>query len=314
MSTSMTRLRREVRAELLLFVHTRGAWVVSAVIAAAVVLSYVGSRSHAMAAVRSFEEQVARFAKEGITLEQSLAAPVSVATSGGSETIDNPLKYDFLQLSSAVQAVEPASMAGTALDFTTFLVVPLLFLFIGTRLALVDRAAGTVGFRAARQRWSTIVLAKSVVLGIVATAAALLTATLGWLVALVGQASAGVVRDEVAFPLVTGEGNPLWAKAAMTTGVAVLFGLAGYLSGAITRSTSWPLVLAALALFMAPFVVMWDPRNLMAVFGVRVYDFWGQFVLRPPLPIELGTAGLLAALYVGVLVAGMAVTARRVPL
>lgn len=314
MSTSMTRLRREVRAELLLFVHTRGAWVVSAVIAAGVVLSYVGSRSHAMAAVRSFEAQVARFAEEGITLEQSLAAPVSVVTSGGSETIDNPLKYDFLQLSSAVQAVEPASMAGTALDFTTFLVIPLLFLFIGTRLALVDRAAGTVGFRAARERWSTIVLAKSVVLAVVAMAAALLTATLGWVVAVVGRAFAGVVRDEVAFPLVVGDGNPLWAKAAMTTGVALLFGLAGYLSGAITRSTSWPLVLAALALFMAPFVVMWDPRNLMAVFGVRVYDFWGQFVLRPPLPIELGTAGVLAALYAGVLVAGVAVTARRVPL
>lgn len=313
MLTSTTRVRRELRSELLLFVHTRQALAALFVLTVGVVLSYVGSRSHAVAAVRGFEEQVARFAHQGITLEAALAAPVAVTTSGGSQTIDNPLKYDFLQLSAAVRAVEPASMAATALDFVTFLVVPLLFLFLGTRIALVDRVAGTVGFRATRQSWSTIVLAKSLVLAVAAAAAALATAGLGFLVGGAGQLFAGEVRDQVAYPLVLPESRALWAKIALTAMVGLGFGLVGYLMGALTGSSSWPLVLAALALFMAPFVVAWDPRNVMAVFGSRIYDFWGQFELRPPLPITVADAGLLVGLYAAVVLAGVLLSARRIP-
>ncbi len=314
MLTSMTRVRREVHAELLIFTYTKMAVVAAAVLAIGVIGSYLGSRSHAIAGVHGFEAQVARFAQEGITLDDALAAPMVVTVSGGSETIDNPLKYDFIALSSAVQAVEPSAMAATALDFVTFLVVPLLFLFLGTRLALVDRAAGTVGFRAARASWRSIVLAKSVVVGILAVAAAVLTAALGWATGFVGELVSGGVRTDVPYPLVVTQGNPLWAKVAMTAAVALVFGLMGYAFGALTGSGSWPLVLSALVLFVAPFAVAWDLRNIMAVFGNRVYDFWGQFQLRPPLPVDLASAGLALTGYVVVIVALVALTSRRVPL
>lgn len=313
MSTSMTRVRREVHAELLIFAYTRMAWVTAGVLALGALAAYLGSRSHALAGVRTFEEQVTRFAREGITLDDALAAPVSITVSGGSETIDNPLKYDFLQLSSAVRAVEPGAMAATALDVVTFLVIPLLFLFLGTRLALVDRAAGTVGFRAARAPWRSIVLAKGLTLAILAACSALLTAVLGWATGLLGELVAGSLRSQVAYPLVIPQGNPLWAKVAMTAAVALTFGLVGYVLGALTGSGSWPLVLSALMLFVAPFVAAGDPRNLMAVFGSRVYDFWGQFELRPPLPLDLGTATLAVAGYAAAILAVLALSSRRIP-
>lgn len=313
MSTSTTHVLRELRAELLIVRYTRLAWVTAAVLAAGALAAYLGSRSHALAAVTSFEQQVSRFAAEGITLESALAAPVSITVSGGSQTIDNPLKYDFLQLSSAVQAVEPGAMAATALDVVTFLVVPLLFLFLGTRIALVDRAAGTVGFRAARAPWGSIVAAKGLALAVLAWCSALLTAVLGWATGLLGQLVAGSVRSQVPYPLVVDEGNPLWAKVLMTAAVGLAFGLVGYALGAVTGSGSWPLVLAALALFVAPFAASGDPRNVMAVFGSRIYDFWGQFELRPPLPLDPGTAVLALAAYVFGIVAVVALTARRIP-
>src|SRR5689334_8857987 len=101
----MTRIARQTRAELTYLYYSRRLLLVALVLLAGVVVSFTGSVSSASAAHDNFVRQVAVFEKNGITLDDALRAPMSVTRDGSSETVDNPLKYDYLVVAEAVAAV-----------------------------------------------------------------------------------------------------------------------------------------------------------------------------------------------------------------
>lgn len=315
MHALMTSTTRELRAELRYLLYGRHLLVVLGVLAVGVAIATTGSLSNARSAQTAFVRQVALFESNGITLEESLNAPLTITRDGGMETIDNPLKYDYLQVAQSVHAVQGTALVGTALDLVTFIVAPLLFLVLGANLATYDRTSRTVAFRASRERWVRVTVGKMVTLAVVAVGATVSVAVLGLVAAVVTTASTAALTRDIPYDLVVPEStSPLVLKLLMTALVCTFFGVVGYAIGVLTRSASWPMVLAALALFLLPFLSPWDPRNLLAVLGSGVYDFWGQFEMRPPLPIE-GTTALLALLaYLAGAAAIVVLTARAVRL
>jgi hypothetical protein len=310
----MTRIARQARAELLFLHFSRRLLLVGLVLLAAVVVSFTGSVSAASSANDNFVRQVAVFEKNGVALEDALKAPMSVSRDGPAETIDNPLKYDYLGVAKAVASVHGTAMAGTALDLSTFIVIPLLFLVLGAGIARHDPASGSSQIRASRERWGVVVVAKVAVLGLVAGGAALLVAVGGLVAPVVGSATVDRLRSDISYDLAVVTPSPLLPKVVMTVLVAVAFGLAGYAIAWSTHSTSWPMVAAALALFTLPFLTAWDPRNVLAVLGYGVYDFWGQFQLRPPIQMAHSTALVAALGYTAAVALMVAASARRVPL
>jgi hypothetical protein len=224
----------------------------------------------------------------------------------GSQQIDNPLKYDYLEVGKSISALHgfPAT-AGTLLDLLTFVVIPLAFVYFGAYSATFDRRAGTLKLRVAAADWPTIVLAK---LGSTVAAAAFLLAvilmTAAALATLGGLVLGDTRADGFVYPVVTPPSvSPLTLQFAVSLGIATVFGAVGYAIGALTGSTSWPVVGAALILFLVPIQGAADPRNAMAVLGEHVFNFWGQFKLRPPAAMSLGAAGLVLITMLAVSVA-----------
>jgi hypothetical protein len=284
-STSST--LRQLRSELLYLHFTKRLYVVLLVIAAGVGIAFTGSVSAAASAHSFFLERLKFFALQGVSLADALKAPLTVTRSGSLENIDNPLKYDYLEVSTHVEALRGTHMIGTGLDLVTFAVLPLLFLILGAHLANYDRTSGTLKFRASRERWSRITMAKVLTLAVMSTVATALVGVCALVVSaagspLVDRATRGIDYDLVTQPSV----SPLVVKLLATAVVAMLFGVAGYAVGVITRSTLWPMIAAAGVLFVVPFASRWDPRNALAVLGAEIYDYWGQFEMRPPLPLS----------------------------
>jgi hypothetical protein len=308
----MTSISRELRAELRYLLYARYLLVLLGVLAVGVAVATSGSVSTARSAQTSFVSQVALFEQNGVSLADALGAPLTVTREAGMETIDNPLKYDYLRASESVHAVQGGAMAGTALDLVTFIVAPLLFLVLGATLATYDRASGTAAFRAARERWVRVTVGKILTLLTVAVGATIAVVVLGLVAGIVAAPSVDRLTRQIPYDLVVPESaSPLAVKMLMTAGVCTFFGLLGYAVGVLTRSASWPMVLAALALFLLPFVSRWDPRNLLAGLGDGVYDFWGQFEMRPPIPVGDGVA-LTALVVYGALAAAVVVLSARV--
>lgn len=310
----MTRTIRQVRSELAYLLYSRVLLIVGAVLAAGVVFAFVGSVSHAKSAHESFVNQVREYADRGISLESVLAQPVAVTRSNGQETIDNPLKYDFLELGKSVHAVQGTAMISTALDFVTFLVVPLLFLILGGYLANVDRRTRTSMIRGARERWAWVTAGKVLALAIVSLIAPVFVALVALLAGAIGSGTVDRLVSDIGFPLVAPTAqSPIPLQAITTAAIGFFFGVLGYAIGFVTRSSSWPFVLAAAALFALPFISAWDPRNLLAVVGSQVYQFWGQFKLRPPMELDTGTAiaALLGYLVAALLVVGLSARSVR---
>ena len=315
MSGPMISISRQCVSELQFLRFSRYLYVLLAVVAAGVVIAFTGSLSNAQSAHENFVDQVKVFQQNGITLDEALNKPVVVTRAGDQETIDNPLKYDYLEVGKAVRAVEGTAMIGTALDLVTFIVAPLLFLILGANLANYDRTSRTAPFRAARERWIWVTVGKMVTIVVLGIFATLTIAVCGLVVGAVGSSAVhqltSSINYELSYPTVI---SPLALKMVTTALVCTFFGLLGYAVGIVTRSSSWPMVLAAAMLFLLPFVSRWDPRNLLAVVGSQVYDFWGQFQMRPPITVSTGTAVGALVLYSAAAVIVILIGARRVRL
>lgn len=289
-----TAITRTLRADLLYLYYSRAILGIGLFMAAGATVAFTGSVSAAQSSHKAFLQQVDTFERNGISLEDALAAPMTVTVEDGRETIDNPLKYDYLQVGESVRAVDGVvPFVGTALDLVTFIVIPLVMIALGLHVATVDRRAGTIKLRASRDRWADLVVAKLLALLTASVLATFCTVLAAATIALLGSPLTAAATGDINYALVTPEStSPLLAKLALTTLVAMLFGLVGFATGAVVGTTSWPLAMYGLALFLLPFASPWDPRNLLASIGANVYDFWGQFELRPPLPIDAAAAAV----------------------
>lgn len=302
---------RQLRIDFGYLYFSRYLYVVFGVVAIGVIVAFTGSVSNARSAQADFVHQVSVFESHGVSLADALSAPLTVTRDGSMETIDNPLKYDYLNASRSVEAIQGTNMIGTALDLVTYIVLPLVLLILGANLAHYDRTSGTLKFRAARERWARITFAKVICILIVSAMAAGFVVAFSLLVSLAGSASVAAITRGIDYDLAASASvSPLPAKLAMTVLVSLFFGVTGYVIGAITRSTSWPMVFAAAVLFLVPFVSRWDPRNLLAVLGGRIYDFRGQFEMRPPIPLPVSTALFAMLAYFGAVALAVAIAAR----
>ena len=312
MSNFAMPVRRQLLAELRLLHYSR-AWIISFPLLLAAAAAYAGSRSSVRTRADDFEGLLTQYRANGVSMGDVLAAPTSVTVhEDGSETIDNPLKHDFLELSELIAATDPVHMPATALDLTTYLVIPLAFLFLGAWMANVDRATGAIDWRAARQSWASVACAKFIAIAVIAVLAVVTTGLAGLAIGSVGELLIGPAKAELPIPAATETPRPLLVKSAVSALFATLWGLVGYLIGYLTRSFSWPVVLAALFLFLVPFLGKWDPRNAQAALGHHVYDFWGQFKVRSAIPTSESELVISFAI-VGVLIALGLVRAARHP-
>lgn len=305
-------LHRELRTEIGYHVHSRSLVLVTLLMIGGAVLAFYGSLSNAYAANRFFVAQVNLYEENGVDITEALSAPTGTTIApDGAEVIDNPLKHDYLAVGEALHAISgPGPMLGTVLDLVTFVVIPMVFIFFGAHVATFDRRFGTLKQRAARSPLVTIVSAKLLSLAVMALAAVATLVVTSLALSVAGSIQVSRMLDSVVTYTVVDpvSVSPVAVKVLMTFGVAVFFGALGYAVGALTNSTSWPMVLAAATLFVLPFQGTWDPRNLVAALGTGVYDFWGQFDLRPPVPVGDGAAilALLAYLAVALVVAFLA--------
>lgn len=213
-----TGIFRELLNEIRYWRFSRWMYVLVAVVATGACLSFVAATSYAQAAHEQFLRSVATHEANGTTLAEALAAPTTVTREGDAETIDNPLKHDFLQLAQAVHVVKGSGPAvSAALDFVTFLVIPLAFLIVGATSATYDRRFGTMKLRAARARWGHISAAKLLSIVVLAVLAVFAVVVSAAAVSLLGRAWAADMLTAVDYPLPPPESSSPWVvKLAMT--------------------------------------------------------------------------------------------------
>ena len=306
-------VRRQAISDLRRLYFSKQWLVIFGVVIVAVGLAYVGARSFAETTQSTFVTTVNDYQANGISLDSALSAPVEVSGSGGNQTITNPLRFDFEGVAAARNAVTGLAFVSTALDVAIFLVLPLLLLFVGGSLALSDRAAGTTGLRAAREGWARVVAGRLVAGFVVGVGAISLICGAAAAAGLAGPKIWPIPDPGFDFGRAQLQAQPFAPKVAFALAVAVAFLVLGYLLARVSHTMSWPFLVVALALFVLPIVVSWDPRNLMAAVGRDVLDFWGQFKVWPTVEVDPGRALMVGLAEVAAMLLVVLLTNRRVP-
>lgn len=253
-----------------------------------------------------FIGHVEQLTASGGSLEEALSAPTSVRQEGDRIVVENSVKHQYLQLCKTAAALTPAGMSATALDLVTFVVLPLAMMLLGCYLATYDISARTGKMIATRRPYWQATVARHAALLAIAIAATALTVTTGWAL---GRARESLVQATIAgfgFPLeVPTSAVSLAVKAGISCAITLFFGVLGHSLGALTRAFAWPMVACALVLFVAPFLWAADPRNVVSVLSLTGMEFWGQFRMRPPIPLSTENAVLLL---IGYLCGALAIT------
>ncbi len=278
MGASTTPLTRALIAELRYTWYARTPLALLLAVAGGVAISWSGAFSGARAADASLRRMIAEDGLSAREIAAALAAPMTVTGEGGVISVDNALKYEFLQASDRIWSVSsPGAFASTTLGLMTFIVLPLTFAAVGVLTATRDLRQRTMQMRMVRGGWSATTLAKVVTGALLAAATIAVTLAAAAGTSAVGRSSVAALERGIGYATAPPAATPLLAQAMVAALVTFGFFLLGYASGAAARSAPLPLVVLTLVLLVIPNAGVWDPRNLLGVVGAEVFTFRGGF-------------------------------------
>ncbi|MGO4227423.1 hypothetical protein AB4Y72_00985 [Arthrobacter sp. YAF34] len=231
--------------------------------------------------------------------------PVGESIQGNQTLLDNPLRFDYEQAYNAHRALDGWHSVGTGLEMITFIVLPLLFFLYGSAVAVGDVRQRILKERVVIQGARPYVVAKVVVVSVVALATAVLSAGVSLAATPILKA---VFQPERTFdfPFIieeSGNGNPV-VQILFSAATALFFGLLGLFLGLVIRTTLIPGLMAGALLMVVPFAGPYDPRNILTAAGQTVFNFWGGFTPRTLSPVPLDAGLALMVLGLGIVVAG----------
>lgn len=271
----------------------------------AVCLGLFGSLSGADVKLAQFQSTQAEAASSGVSLEEAMKHPVGESIQGNQTLLDNPLRFDYEQAYNAHRALDGWHSVGTGLEMITFIVLPLLFFLYGSAVAVGDVRQRILKERVVIQGARPYVVAKVVVVSVVALATAVLSAGVSLAATPILKA---VFQPERTFdfPFIieeSGNGNPV-VQILFSAATALFFGLLGLFLGLVIRTTLIPGLMAGALLMVVPFAGPYDPRNILTAAGQTVFNFWGGFTPRTLSPVPLDAGLALMVLGLGIVVAG----------
>lgn len=258
-----------------------------------------------------FARRVKTYEEHGESIAEILKAPTEIIDIGNQGIIKNPLKYDFIEMSNALEALTGQGLAGSTIEFSTFLAFPLLFALFGAFLATRDIRAQTIHIRASLENRGRIVLSAFVTMLLSALGAITVVAVAAVVLGAIHSGQIEELRHSIDFETLTPESRMhILGKVGFSVLVSMFFGVWGYALGYLTRSALVPTIAATLYLFVLQFFSALDPRNLLAHLSMGVFDYWGGFKIRPPIEVTTTVAVAMLIVYSAIPLAIMTLSAR----
>lgn len=243
----------------------------------------IAASSDARSLVAQFDATLDSYRQNGPSIDDALAAPADVDIApDGSETIGNPLRYDFDAALLAVGRLSPAGLASDAGSVAALLFLPVLGFSLGVIVATHDHRNGSLSLRWARSTSRRIAIAKAIAVVILAGGTSVLiqiTAGIGGLVLFAARdaITGGLPTAVAATPLAID--NVVVLALDFLAGAS--FGSLGLAAGSLLRGRTAVLSTFAVAYFLLPIAGTADPRNALALLGREILTFPGPFTATP---------------------------------
>lgn len=258
----------------------------------AVVATVVQLRNRAEHLVDLFARSLSQAEQEGVRLEDALAAPVRHTSADGVNSVDNVLRFDYENAVAGLTSLNPGPTAVHTLEFSTFIVFPVIFACYGIVVSTYDYRFKTLKVKASAHGRSQVMLAKA--LSLLAITGVVIVSTLiaAWLLATVSSRFFALDTPEELPGATLNRAGGLLPGLGIAVASCLFFGVLGLALGTIFRSAVAPLIGFLVVNFIVPILIAFDPRNLVAVLGHHAFTFEGSFQLVEP----RGMPALVAAL------------------
>jgi hypothetical protein len=245
--------------------------------------SLVAGITQAQSMFAQFSATLDSYRQLGPSIDEALGAPAGVSVGAdGSETIENPLRYDLDAALTALGRLGPGGQAMDAMSLAVLVLFPVCGFILGVVLATHDRRSGVIAVRWPRTTPWAIATAKVVALSG-------LLAVLALVVAFASAAGGALVlasRDTLVGTLpvtvnVRGVGTTDLLAPIIGVASGTSFGLLGLAIGSVAQERTVTVSTFSLVFFLAPIVSTLDPRNALPLIGSKVLQFTGSFRPEP---------------------------------
>lgn len=228
------------------------------------------------------------FVEDGFDIVEILREDLTVIyQEDGSFSIDNPLKFDFINLAISIQNLAPKNIVSNTLEYIVFVFGTLIFGIYAGYLATHDFKSKTYKFISIKNPQMAIIIGKLI------TAVIIKVTTLGFVLIFTFICSfivKAIIRNHIPIHLfaidVFNYDYGLTVQLMLTFFVLVLYICIGFSLGFIFKSIIVPTITLFTYGLILPILGAYDLRNIVSHFAHQFFSFRGRFVMFTPIQIN----------------------------
>lgn len=291
MKTKLKMLKNEV----LYLLYSKIIFIFFVALMGVLLLNAYGTVHALKSAAKHFESTKQYYIKQGEDIEQVLKQDLNVKQEqdigGGIVTyVDNPLRYDFEEVSRILSQLRPKNLSISILEMLTFLFGPFIFGLLGILLSTYDFRYKTVKVKSLKQSWRRNILIKQIVnvasvavfvVGLFLVSRVLSEAIFAYAKSTVSNVNQYPLPEDAVLQ------SSVFTKLLVSIFIGVLFSIIGFSFGLVFKSATPPMVILAVYHFFVPSLGKYDLKNLVSVTGHRFFEFNSDlFCLFQPVKVN----------------------------
>lgn len=227
------------------------------------------------------------YIQNGMDVQQHLEDPLEVTNQDNATYVDNPIKYDYLDLAISIRNVKPAYILSNTLEYLVFVFCTFLFAVYSIYIATYDFRFGTFKLKCVDTHTFQLVVGKLLSIFYVVFFCFVFVWMISYVMSFFLQMhlSNALPIGDFDLDIFVYQHNVFY-QLLFSYVTVCFYVVLGFLLGFIFKSALIPIVVFCVYGFALPVLGKYDFVNIIAYFSNKVFSFEGQFSMFEPIAIH----------------------------
>lgn len=283
----MKKIFHETKYELLYQVFAKSILIAFTILLLLAILNLISLSSKITDNYARYLKTRENYEQDGIDIESSLRAPNTVKKEDGFIIVDNPLKYDYMELSNNVHNLNPKYVISNTLEYMIFVFCTFTFAIYGAYIAAYDYKYKMYKTKTNRKELAYTIISKLLSMLLAIFLVVMLTSFMAYILSFFfnEKLKDSVPLDDFFFEDFGYKSNML-IQIFFSIIVTFIYGMWGFLIGFLCKNISIPTIVFAMYGFVVPILGKYDLRNIISNLSHEIFDFKGRFQMFEPIKVN----------------------------
>ena len=227
-----------------------------------------------------YTQTLNNYKDNGLDINKALSTDYKINTKNNIEEIDNILRYDFDEVSKAIESINPVNSVDSNLSYLTFVFLPIIWGVYGAIVGSYDFKYKTLKVRSILSKNKNILLSKQLSITIVIILNTIISVLIFSILSFVlynSILSNNILKEFVTFSRLNIVDSILQILFSII--ISIIFSNIGLVLGMVSKNGLIASLTICLYNLLIPNLGIYDLKNLIMNLGSKIYTFNESFQL-----------------------------------